>query len=459
MKIMSKIKEIKTQILNSSVIKIIEEYLIRIEDKNNLNSYVYINSNAIQEADEADKRISQGDNKPLEGIPIGVKCLYAVENFPLTAASTILENYIAPNHSTVVKKLIDAGAIIIGLHNCDSFGMGSGNIYSNYGPALNPICNQGQKTIAGGSSGGTAAAVKADLCVVGIGSDTGGSCRNPAAYTGTIGSKLTYGRISRNGLIGYGASLDCPGIITKTVEDNILIAEILSGYDPLDAQTYNCEWKFQEILDLKYCHYDLEKWNLDLKDSEFYDISCVLDICVECYMLIATAEAVSNLERYDGIRFGRRAKPPYKNLKDFYAKTRSEGFNEEVQKRILLGNYVLKNEALVYHKAAQVRQWITDWMNKHIWSKYDILLLPTSLIEAPILDEFQNLDCQLIYESDKYTVLANLLGAPAISIPVGLSSNNMPMGIQIIAKPFNENAMFSAAKELEKHLKADKIIC
>lgn len=455
---MSKILEIKKRIAASSATAIAQEYLEKINSSKELNAYIYISPNVIKDAQIADQKIQEGKARPLEGVPIGIKDLFAVENFPLTAASQILENYIAPNNATVVQKLKDAGAIIIGLHNCDSFGMGSGNIHSIYGPVINPIRNNGQYTIAGGSSGGTAAAVAADLCVIGIGSDTGGSCRNPAAYTGIIGSKLTYGRISRNGLIGYGASLDCPGILSTTVQDNIMISEILIGHDPLDAQTYNETWKFTLQNNLKYCYYGFDNWNIHIS-GEYSDISTILEYCVECYMLIATAEAVSNLERYDGIRFGKRTDKKCKTLKEFYCRTRSEGFGEEVQRRIVLGNCVLKNEGLVYHKAAQVRQWISDWINENIWSKYDILLLPTSLIGAPLLNEFEKMDNQKVYDSDKFTVLANLIGAPAISIPVGVDSQGMPIGMQIMAKPFNENAMFSAAQELVAKINKGQIIC
>ncbi len=400
-----------------------------------------------------------------EGIPIAVKDNIQVREWSVTSGSKILQGYIAPYNATVVEKLLSAGLSPFGRTNMDEFAMGSTTESSCYGKTLNPR-NRG--CVPGGSSGGSAAAVAAGLAVAALGSDTGGSIRQPAAFCGIVGMKPTYGRVSRYGLGAYASSLDQIGPMTQNVEDAALLYDIISGYDPKDstsadivhasvADKLDASRKLtvavlpsylegaSEAVQKGYAkavealkaagHTVVEKSLMDAK----YDISA--------YYITATAEASTNLARYDGIRYGSRVEG--ENLSDLYIKSRSEGFGEEVKRRILLGNFVLSSGYYdaYYVKAQKVRRLIKEEYEK-LFEEVDLILSPVAPDTAY---EFGALSDPLqMYLSDIYTISVNLAGLPAISLPVDTADNGMPVGLQLIAKAFDEQTLFDGALSLEQ---------
>jgi aspartyl-tRNA(Asn)/glutamyl-tRNA(Gln) amidotransferase subunit A len=400
-----------------------------------------------------------------EGIPIAVKDNIQVKSWSVTSGSKILQGYIAPYNATVVEKLLSAGLSPFGRTNMDEFAMGSTTESSFYGKTLNP---RNRNCVPGGSSGGSAAAVAAGLAVAALGSDTGGSIRQPAAFCGIVGMKPTYGRVSRYGLGAYASSLDQIGPMTQNVEDAAILYDIISGYDPKDSTSADVTYEsVADKLDasrkltiailpsylegasdavkkgynkaveaLKAAgHTIVEKQLMDAK----YDISA--------YYITATAEASTNLARYDGIRYGRRVEG--ENLSDLYIKTRSEGFGEEVKRRILLGNFVLSSGYYdaYYVKAQKVRSLIKEEYEK-LFEEVDLILSPVAPDTAY---EFGALSDPLqMYLSDIYTISVNLAGLPAISLPVDTAENGMPVGLQLIAKAFDEQTLFDGALSLEQ---------
>lgn len=400
-----------------------------------------------------------------EGIPIAVKDNIQVKSWSVTSGSKILQGYIAPYNATVVEKLLSAGLSPFGRTNMDEFAMGSTTESSFYGKTLNP---RNRNCVPGGSSGGSAAAVAAGMAVAALGSDTGGSIRQPAAFCGIVGMKPTYGRVSRYGLGAYASSLDQIGPMTQNVEDAAILYDIISGYDPKDSTSADVTYEsVADKLDasrkltiailpsylegasdavkkgynkaveaLKAAgHTIVEKQLMDAK----YDISA--------YYITATAEASTNLARYDGIRYGRRVEG--ENLSDLYIKTRSEGFGEEVKRRILLGNFVLSSGYYdaYYVKAQKVRRLIKEEYEK-LFEEVDLILSPVAPDTAY---EFGALSDPLqMYLSDIYTISVNLAGLPAISLPVDTAENGMPVGLQLIAKAFDEQTLFDGALSLEQ---------
>ena len=404
-----------------------------------------------------------------EGIPIALKDNIQVKGWSVTSGSNILQGYVAPYNATVVEKMLAAGLSPFGRTNMDEFAMGSTTESSFYGKTQNP---HNPDCVPGGSSGGSAAAVGAGLAIAALGSDTGGSIRQPAAFCGIVGMKPTYGRVSRYGLGAYASSLDQIGPMTQNVEDAAILYDIISGYDPKDSTSVDMgEGKVSDKLDpsrkltiavlpdyvkdasedvknayaktietLKAAgHTIVEKALMDAK----YDISA--------YYITATAEATTNLARYDGIRYGNRKEGT--NLVDTFVKTRSEGFGEEVKRRILLGNFVLSSGYYdaYYVKAQKVRRLIKEEYEK-LFETVDLILSPVAPSTAY---EFGALEDPLeMYLSDIYTISVNLAGLPAISLPVDTAANGMPVGLQLIAKPFDEQTLFDGALSLEQSLGA-----
>ena len=433
----------------AEVAKLKEELKAKIEANSELNAYIDV--------------LNVG-----EGIPIAIKDNIQVKGWSVTSGSNILKGYIAPYNATVIEKLLNAGMSPFGRTNMDEFAMGSTTESSCYGKTLNPL---NHNCVPGGSSGGSAAAVAAGVAVAALGSDTGGSIRQPAAFCGIVGMKPTYGRVSRYGLGAYASSLDQIGPMTQNVEDAAILYDIIQGYDPKDSTSAEREdGKVSDKLDagvkltvaivpdyvkdaspdvrkayakaveaLKNAgHTIIEKSLMDPK----YDISA--------YYITATAEATTNLARYDGIRYGNRVEG--ENLKDTFLQTRSQGFGSEVQRRIMLGNFVLSSGYYdaYYVKAQKVRSLIQQEYNK-LFEEADLILTPVAPRTAY---EFGALSDPLeMYLSDIYTISVNLAGLPALSLPVDTASNGMPVGLQLIAAPYAEQTLFNGALSLETQLK------
>ena len=403
-----------------------------------------------------------------EGVPVLIKDNIQVKNWSVTCASKILQGYIAPYDATVIQKLKSAGIAPTGRANMDEFAMGSTTESSCYGITKNP---HDPSRVPGGSSGGSAAAVAEGSAIAALGSDTGGSIRQPAAYCGVVGFKPTYGKVSRYGLAAYASSLDQIGPITQDVEDAALLYDIIAGHDSNDSTSANLEHiSIAQNLDPE------KKYTIAVVDNYIQeadsDVQAAYKKAIEAleanghtiihttmsntkydiatYYIIATAEAATNLARYDGIRYGRRAED-VKNIHDLYIKTRSEGFGEEVKRRILLGNFVLSSGYYdaYYLKAQKVRHLIRDEFNK-IFEQADMILSPIAPSVAPKIGSSE--DPLEMYKSDMYTIAINLVGLPAISLPIMKNSEGLPVGLQLIAKAFNEQPLFDAALNLEKTL-------
>jgi len=458
----------------------VKYYLDQIATQENLNAYLEIFSDeALDQAAVLDAERKQGKRLgKLHGVIIGIKDVLSYKGHTLSAASKILENYTAVYTATAIQKLIDEGAIIIGRQNCDEFAMGSSNEHSAYGPVKNAI---DISKVPGGSSGGSAVSVQAGLSMISIGSDTGGSVRQPADFCGVVGLKPSYGRISRYGLIAYASSFDQIGIFSKTIDDAALVLEVMAGEDNFDSTVstkavpaYSKEIQGEEInskeigkaTSLKRIAYFKEtlfhpgldaeiktKIESYLKDltAKGYIVEAIdfslLSYLVPTYYVLTTAEASSNLSRFDGIKFGHRTKESIADLNDLYKKTRTEGFGEEVQRRILLGSFVLSAGYFdaYFTKAQQVRQKLVDLTNT-LFSKYDLILSPTVPTTAFGIGE-NNHSATEMFLADIYTVYANLVGIPAISIPLFTHSNGMPFGLQVMSASFNEVSLLSFSKE------------
>ena len=452
----------------------VDFYLEAIDKNTQLNSFLEVFSKeAKQRAIELDALQSVG--KPLgklHGVIVGIKDVLCFNGHHVSAASKILENYTAVYSATAVQKLVDAGAIIIGRQNCDEFAMGSSNENSAFGPVKNALDNT---RVPGGSSGGSAVAIQANLCMVSLGSDTGGSVRQPADFCGVIGLKPSYGRISRYGLIAYASSFDQIGIFSHTIQDAALVLEVIAGADNFDSTVSakevpsfltGIEKENASPKRVAYFKETLSHLGLDpeiKKQTESYLASLVekgyqveaidfslLSYLVPTYYVLTTAEASSNLSRFDGIKFGHRTKDKIEDLTDLYKKSRTEGFGAEVQRRILLGTFVLSAGYFdaYFTKAQQVRRKLVDLTND-LFSKYDILVSPTVPSPAFKLGEKSHSATEM-FLADIYTVYANLVGIPAISIPLFKHSNGMPFGLQIMSASFNELGLLQFSNEMMK---------
>jgi aspartyl-tRNA(Asn)/glutamyl-tRNA(Gln) amidotransferase subunit A len=428
---------------------------------------------ALEMARASDARLAKGEGGRLEGAPLGVKDLFATEGFRTTAGSRILGNFVPTYESTVSANLWRDGAVMLGKLNMDEFAMGSSNETSAWGPVVNPWRSKASNAelTPGGSSGGSASAVAAELCLGATASDTGGSIRQPASFTGTVGIKPTYGRCSRWGIVAFASSLDQAGPIAKTVEDAAILLSSMASYDPKDSTSLDVETPdFTQFIGkpVKGLRIGVPKeYRIDGMPSEIEalwrqgvewmrEAGCeIVDIslphtryALPCYYIIAPAEASSNLARYDGMRYGLRV--PGRALSDVYENTRAEGFGAEVKRRVLIGTYVLSAGYYdaYYVRALKVRRRIAEDFDK-VWPKVDAILTPSTPSAAFALGD-QRVDPVTMYLNDVFTVTANLAGLPGISVPAGLDSNGLPLGLQLIGKALDEGTIFSLADALEK---------
>ena len=465
----SLVDNIKNKKLSSE--EVTKAFIDRSEKSKELNSYISEDfSNAIDKA----KKFDQNPNFDLKlpGIPMAVKDLFCTENVRTTAGSKILENFVPTYESTVTQNIWNEGAILLGKLNCDEFAMGSSNETSYYGNVQNPI---DKGLVPGGSSGGSAAAVSGQLTPITIGTDTGGSIRQPASFTGTVGLKPTYGSCSRYGIVAFASSLDQAGPMAQNVKDCALLQEVISTYDKKDSTSIDFkrnQYSKELNKDIRGKKIGIPKeYRVDGMPKEIEDLwqkgiqyakDCgaeIIDIslpntsyALPTYYIVAPAEASSNLARYDGVKYGFRAKG--ENLIDMYEKTRSEGFGAEVQRRIMIGTYVLSSGYYdaYYLKAQKVRNLIAQDF-KSAFEKVDLILGPTTPDIAFKIGEKMN-DPIAMYLSDVYTVSTNLAGLPAMSIPMGFR-NDMPVGLQVIGKHFDEENILKISylfqKETEWH--------
>ena len=461
------VEKIKKKKLSSK--EITKAYVDRSQLSKKLNTYVTEDfDNALNKADNFDK--NPNFEKKLPGIPIAVKDLFCTRDLKTTAGSKILENFVPTYESTVTSNLWNAGGILLGKLNCDEFAMGSSNETSFFGNVQSPI---GENIVPGGSSGGSASALAAKLTPITIGTDTGGSIRQPASFTGTVGLKPTYGTCSRYGIVAFASSLDQAGPMTRNVKDCSLLLEVISSYDKKDStsvdfkrgnylQELNNSIKGKKIgIPKEYKVDGMPKEINDLwqkgisviKESgaEIFNISLPnTSYALPAYYIVAPAEASSNLARYDGVKYGFRSEG--ENLIDMYEKTRSEGFGNEVKRRIMIGTYVLSSGYYdaYYLKAQKVRRLIKNDFDE-AYKKVDAILTPSTPSSAFKIGEKTN-DPVSMYLNDIFTVPVNLAGLPAISIPAGLDSKGYPLGLQIIGKAFDEQNILNIAFSIEQQI-------
>jgi len=448
---------------------------INAVEKEELNSFIVKTPEiALNQAQESDKRRKEGKVGKMEGIPVGVKDLFCTKGVKSTSCSHILDGFTPTYESTVSSNLFSQGAVMLGKTNMDEFAMGSGNLTSYYGEVKNPWSRKDDDTtlVPGGSSGGSAAAVSANLCMGALGSDTGGSIRQPAAFCGNVGVKPTYGRCSRWGMIAFASSLDQAGVFTRSVKDAAIMLESICGHDEKDSTSAPMETpdfskavggniKGLKIGIPKEYHQDgmsseIEKLWEDgknmLKDAgaKIVDISLPhTKYALPTYYIIAPAEASANLSRYDGVRYGLRVFEKGMSLDDMYEATRSAGFGDEVKRRIMIGTYVLSAGYYdaYYKKAQKIRTLITqDFENAY--KECDVILTPTTPTAAFAAGE--KMDPVSMYLNDVFTVPASLAGLPGISVPTGLNSEGLPLGLQLIGKSFDEETVFKVGGALEK---------
>jgi len=444
-----------------SITSLVEDYITKIDQSQSLNAFIEIFSDARLQAQTIDKKLQSKNQGSLAGLVLGIKDLISIENQTVQGGSKILEGYKATYSSTAIERLKKADAVLLGRTNCDEFGMGSSNESSAFGPALNPIDNE---RVTGGSSGGSAAAVKAGLCTASLGTDTGGSVRQPAAFCDVIGFKPTYSRISRYGLLAYASSFDTIGIIGNTIQDIKNIYEVIAGHDPLDSTSsrkpVNSELKpvnpakkkilvFNETinhpgLDPEIKHATLSTVKALEKDGNevIFKNFDLLNYILPAYYILTCAEASSNLSRYDGVKFGKRA-DVFSDLNSMYVNTRSLGFGTEVLRRIVLGTFVLSASYYdaYYTKAQKIRRIIKNEMST-FFHDFDFIVLPTTPTPPFKLGELTKNPLEM-YLADLYTVIASVAGNPAISIPNGKTKDGLPIGLQIISADFQEQDMFA----------------
>jgi aspartyl-tRNA(Asn)/glutamyl-tRNA(Gln) amidotransferase subunit A len=460
-------KDIKNDIREGIIdcTQLVDHYLKNIKDKAYLNAFLEVyEDEARQQALRVDEKIRSGKAGKLAGMVIGIKDVLCYKNHSLQCSSHILKNFKSQFTATAVQRLLDEDVIIIGRINCDEFAMGSSNENSAFGPVKNEI---DPERVPGGSSGGSAVAVQSDLCLAALGTDTGGSVRQPAAFCGIIGLKPTYSRISRYGLTAYASSFDTIGILTTDVYDNALLLELMAGEDEYDSTVskkpvpeYSQKMKFGGKANIAYIKETLEDPRIDseIKDriknvldflkNEGHNVDAIeyplLDFVLPTYYILTTAEASSNLSRYDGVRYGYRSTNTT-DLESMYKKSRSEGFGEEVQRRILLGTFILSASYYdaYYTKAQKVRRIIRD-KTLEILEKYDFIALPTTPTTAFKIGEVKNpLD---MYFEDLLTVQASVAGIPAVSIPVGRDKKDLPIGFQLMGGYFEESDLLAFSK-------------
>ena len=464
------IKDLNDNVVTSErLVLMCKQRVEETKDLNALNSTYF--DDALEKAKQIDIKRKNGVKLGrLAGVPIVIKDNINKIGTKTTCSSNLLENYESVFDATVVKKLENEDAIIIAKANMDEFAMGSSNENSAFGPVKNPV---NPEYVPGGSSGGSAASVKAKQCFASLGTDTGGSVRQPSSYCGVVGIKPTYSRVSRYGVVAFASSLDQVGPITRTVEDNALMLEILAGYDENEntsskmpvpnyyenlsdsikglkigiAKEFFALGMDKEVQDAVNSAIDFYKQN----GAEIVDVSLKnIDLALSTYYVLSSAEASSNLGRYDGIRYGVRANN-YKDLEDIYTQTRTQGFGKEVKRRIMLGNFVLSSGYFdAYYKKAQKVQQLLKSEFAECFNKCDVLISPVSPTTAFKLGEKTN-DHIKMYLNDIYTVPVNVVGVPAISFPCGKDSKGLPIGLQLIGKMFDEQKLYNLANYFEKH--------
>ena len=462
-----------------TAVELTESCLSAIEGSNALNAFVHNTPEISREqAKAADARLKSGDAPAMCGIPVGIKDLFCTKGVPSQAGSAILEGFKPEYESTITQQLWDNGAVMLGKLNMDEFAMGSSNETSTYGDVVNPWRrgNDDASLTPGGSSGGSAAAVAADLCLGATGTDTGGSIRQPAAFTGITGIKPTYGRCSRWGVVAFASSLDQAGPMTKSVRDAAIMLEAMAGHDPLDSTSadlpvpnfeaaltgdikgkkigipkeYRMEGMPEEISKL------WEDGTTMLKDAgaEIVEISLPhTKYALPAYYVIAPAEASSNLARYDGVRYGHRATlAAGEGIDDMYEKTRAEGFGHEVQRRVMVGTYVLSAGFYdaYYNRARRVRTLIKRDFEQVFAAGVDAILTPATPSAAFGLGEMADADPVQMYLNDVFTVTVNLAGLPGITVPAGLDKQGLPLGLQLIGRPWEEGDLLNVAYTLEQ---------
>lgn len=455
--------------------EVTKAYIKSMEENRKYNAYITETpEHALKQAEESDKRIEKGERlSTLDGVPLGIKDLFCTENIRTTAASRMLENFIPPYESTVTRNLLNAGSVFLGKTNLDEFAMGGANLTSYFGQSINPhVRKDGAQVVTGGSSGGSAAAVAGNMCAGATGTDTGGSIRQPAGYCGIVGIKPSYGRCSRYGIIAFASSLDQAGPMTKTVEDSAIMLQHMAGFDEYDSTSANIPVPdFRAVLKngVKGLKIGMPKelmtddlnseissaWQegkeiLEKAGAEIKTVSLPnLKYALATYYIIAPAEASSNLARYDGVRFGLRIDG--KSLDEMYENTRSAGFGAEVKRRIMIGTYVLSAGYYdaYYLKALNIRRLIRqDYLNA--FKEVDMILTPVAPTTAFTIEESKSFDPVTNYLQDAFTVPVNLAKLPAISVPLKISSNGLPIGLQLIGKDFDEETLFKGAYVLEQ---------
>lgn len=457
-----------------SSVELTKAYIEKMEANRKLNAFVLETPEiALAQAEISDEKYANGTNGILEGIPLGIKDLFCTKGIRTTACSHILDGFEPQYESTVTGKLLDAGASILGKLNLDEFAMGGSNETSYYGPVINPHKAKGSNVdlVAGGSSGGSAAAVAADMCAGATGTDTGGSIRQPAAFCGVTGIKPTYGRCSRYGIIAFASSLDQAGPIAKDVRDCAIMLNAMAGYDSKDSTSAKMDvpdfesFLGQNIKGLKIgipAEYRPDGLNAEIsklwddgiaklkeQGAEIVDISLPhTKYALAVYYIIAPAEASSNLARYDGLRYGLRVSGEH--LDNMYVNSRTEGFGKEVKRRIMIGTYVLSAGYYdaYYLKAQKVRRLIREDFIK-AFEKCDVILTPTAPVSAfPIGDKSMRENPINMWLNDVFTVSVNLAGLPGMSLPFGVSAQGLPLGLQLIGKAFDEGTIFKTASAL-----------
>jgi aspartyl-tRNA(Asn)/glutamyl-tRNA(Gln) amidotransferase subunit A len=460
-------------------VELTESCLVAIASADALNAFVHKTPEiALERAKAADARIAAGDAPAMCGLPVGIKDVFCTKGVTSQAASGILEGFKPEYESTVTQQLQDAGAVMLGKLNMDEFAMGSSNENSTYGAAISPWKRAGDDTdlTPGGSSGGSAAAVAADLCLAATGTDTGGSIRQPAAFTGTVGIKPTYGRCSRWGIVSYASSLDQAGPMTKSVRDAAIMLEAMCGHDAKDSTSADLavpnfeamltgdingkkigiptEYRLDGMPDDIAKLWDEGTAMLKSAGAEIVDISLPhTKYALPAYYVIAPAEASSNLARYDGVRYGQRATlEAGDGITEMYEKTRAAGFGAEVQRRIMVGTYVLSAGFYdaYYNRARRVRTLIKKDFEDAFAAGIDAILAPTTPSAAFGLGEMQDADPVKMYLNDVFTVTLNLAGLPGVAVPTGVDAKGLPLGLQLIGKPWEEGDLLNTAYALEQ---------
>lgn len=450
-------------------------HIAQMEKHRNLNAFITETTDlALEQAAISDDKIAKNQARKLEGIPVAMKDLFCTKNIKTTAGSKMLEDFVPEYESTVSSNIANAGTIHLGKTNMDEFAMGSANVTSHFGDCLSPWQNEsGENLVPGGSSGGAASAVSSFMSMAATGSDTGGSVRQPAAFTGTVGVKPTYGRCSRYGMVAFASSLDQAGIFTRSVEDAALMLEVMMGFDPSDSTSIDAP-----VPELRSAAKDsirgmkigiprdmmemegissaiIKMWEDSIEmvkseGAEIVDVTLPMaKYALPTYYVIAPAEASSNLSRYDGVKYGHRAEGEFDSLNEMYEKTRSEGFGPEVKRRILIGTHVLSSgfQDAYYRKAQKIRRLMSNNF-KDAFEKVDSILLPSAPSEAFGFNENQDDPVQM-YLNDLFTIPASLAGLPAMSVPAAMTKG-LPLGMQIVGRALDEYTILRIASSIER---------